>query len=184
MITRQIQTRTVEAVWRFLCNDADYFALAGGVGVEGEPGYTPPATYMGSFFELANMQIAPRPRQIHVYGGDAGKEPDSGKAWTEEFEVIIEYFSQRNEGVWVAGAVTVSDEVKEIANRLYVGQSPRSPGRFIDPDAPSPDAFITLGINRVVISRPRVPPEIANAAVLRFITVTFTTREDAEGRRI
>lgn len=181
MITRQIRSRGVEAVILFMLADPDFFALLGGVGVEAEEGYVPPQLFRQPYDEMGgSVPMAPRPRQAHVYAGASVKVPGVSDAWERKFEVIVEWYGPRNEPPPALGDLSIDDEIDELANRLYVGQAPKSPGRFVDPD--NPGTMITLGIESVRVSMPRIAE--GEAGVRRDLNVLFFTRENAEGERV
>ncbi len=183
-IPRKIRRRTAEAVLLFMMNDPDFFALGGGQGVVGNPEYRPPRMFLGPYAEVQkSIAMEANPRQYHVYNGDSVKESDSGEAWNREFVVRIECYSPIRDEVLseIGGPADVDDELDELGDRIYRGQSPNGGvGRFRDPD--NPDGFITLGIERIEIGRPSKAPD--DSAIRRVMAITFFTREDAEGNRV
>jgi len=186
-IPRKIRSRGAEAVVRFMQIDPDYFALGGGRGVEGEPGYKPMRIFRAPYAEIATaVPMAPAPRQYHVYNGPAIKEQDTGTAWRRVFVVIVECYSPLHEATPALGDPVIDDELDELADRLYrgsaVSEDPAAvppPGRLRDPD--DPERYITLGIEQTTIKGPAINHN--QSAIRRTLEVTFFTREDAEGNR-
>jgi hypothetical protein len=167
-IPRQIRTRAVEALISFIAADGDFGPMVTG------------RIFRYAYDDMhAGISMAPKPRQAHVYQGSSVKSPGTGGAWDREFEIVVEWYSPRNEPPAALGAVSIDDEIDELVNRIYVGQSP-SPGRFMDPDNPA--RYITLGVKQIRVTGPEV---LANeAAVRRVLSIIFTTREDAQGDRL
>lgn len=171
MIGRQIRTRAVEAIIRFIHADADYAALTNG----GTRIFRQPYDEMGG-----GTGMNPAPRQLHIYAGASRKVPGVGKhEWDRELEVVIEYYGPRDEKPPALGAVSIDDEIDELANRLYVGQVAKSPGRFEDPDHEG--RYITVEIRSVSVSMPRIAK--GEAAIRRELSVVFFTKESPSGQR-
>lgn len=171
-IPRQIRSRAVEAVILFIKADPDFGPLLG----DGARVFRQPYDEMGA----ASVSMAPAPRQAHIYAGGSLKEPGVGDAWDRDFEVMIEWYSPRNELPPAMGAVSVDDEIDYLVTRLYAGEAPRSPGRFRDPD--NVGQFITTKIRGARVTVPKIAA--GEAAMRRDISIIFSTRENAEGERV
>lgn len=170
MIRRFIPSRTVEALKAFIADDADFGALTN----SGKSIYLVPYDEMGG-----SVAMSPNPRQLHIYEGALSKVPGTTDAWNQDFDIRIEYHSPRNEAPREPGTPSVADEVMQLANLIYVGQS-GSKGRFRDPDNSS--VWLTTGITRIQITMPQIAE--GEASVRRVMDITFTTRENAAGERV
>src|SRR5687767_2462845 len=91
MIPRQIRSRAVDAFILFVSADPDYASLCTVSGVL--------RIFRQPYDELKTigLRLAKGQRQMHIYAGASSKSPGVGSDWTREFEVIVEYYSPRNE---------------------------------------------------------------------------------------
>ena len=175
-----LETRLVDRIaWFFRSNptNADFFELYGGTG-------TPTVPTKAARVRIGSYATYPAgatiiPPQMNIYVGNSGKDSGVGNAWPTEVEVTIEHFSAIGEWSTEAGVRASFNEAKEIVNRLYVGESPLSPGRFKDPTDLA--VWLTTSLMRVAISEPRIG--VTTAGVLRFINATFSSRENVAGVR-
>lgn len=170
-IPKQIRTRATRAIVAFIAADADFGPLTN----SGASIYRQPFEDMGTL-----VKMSPNPRQLHIYPGASVKSPGTTALWTRDFEIVIEYYSPRNEAAPDSDDATVDDEIDELANRLYGGQS-TSPGRFLDPDGDGASEFITTEIRQIRVGMPSVAA--GEAAIRRDISIIFGTTETAAGKR-
>lgn len=170
-IPRGIPSRLVEAIADFVTADPDFGPLVD----DGAKIYLAPYDEMG----LPSVPMAPSPRQMHIYEGAGIKGQGVSGVSVVDIEIVIEYYSPRNELPRIAGQVSVDDELRELGNRLVVGQS-TSPGRFRDPDNAA--LWLNNDLTSRRISMLRVAAD--ESAMRRVMVLTFKTKENAAGVRV
>ena len=160
------ETRIVDAVVKlFRDEDPDFSALCQGRVKVGSAAVAP-------------LDASIVPRQMNVYAGQAEKDPDVGDAWDLVCDVQIEYFFPRNLLSTEDGWRQSMNECKAIVLKLYAGHHPRSPGRLNDP------ADTTKTITNMIRSTRTSEPRLMESSIVRFITITFQTRETSAGEKV
>ena len=183
LLPRSIPTRTVEAVWEIAVASPLHLAHTGGIGVEGDPDYRSPRIFMGAFLDGGDIPLDPP--QIHIYHPTAGRRAvGTSGIDNRDLDVVVEYFFPRNAGgALKRGDNHLVDWMESLANRVIRGATPQRPaGILADPDYPATTTqfpMITTGIDEVIYHPITVKPD----ALAAYMTFTFTTKENAEGRR-